>query len=367
MGTGRIEVLVLLNTADESEVPLLVASHVERFAPDDIEQTVCSFYPPETETFGVNVVSLEGTHRLDLGAYRRLAELIRGADVVHVHPPAVGVFAKLMAAVDRVSVVKTEHNTHTDWSVTKNAVNGTTNVLTDTVVAVSEAVAESFGRWERAFLRFGGVDDVVIPNGADVAAVRTATKRDPPVELPAGFLVGGGGRMVTQKNLDTLIKAMRVVSEDCPDVSLVLTGDGPQRDRLEDLARRAGVTDSVVFTGYLPRLQDVHAVLGRCDLYAMPSRHEGFPGAALESMSAGVPLVVSDIPPLREALADAARFVDPDDPASVATAITELHDDPARRRSLASRALERVRERFPVERTAREHVALYRAVSTPGG
>lgn len=360
-----IRVLVVLERADESSHPLEVAAGIESTS-EDIDLTVCSFRPADAATFGVEVVSLDATTRLNPRPYRRLDALIRDADVVHVHPIAVGAVVRVLAAARGVPVVKTEHNTHADYGRAKNLVNGTTNALCDVVVTVTDALADDFRAWERALLRAAGVRTTVIHNGIDADAVRARADRPVPVDLPDGLLVGAGSRLVAQKNLGTLIEALAREADDHPALHVVLTGEGPQRAPLAALARERGVRDRVTFTGYLPERADVHALLDRLDLYAMPSRHEGFGVAALEAMAAGLPVVASDIPPLREVVGDAGVFVDPGNPGDVAAALRKLASDADERAALSAAAVERA-DAFPVDRTIREHVDLYRDLAPGDG
>lgn len=353
-----IRVLVVLEHADESSIPLEVAAGVESAA-DDIEQVVCAFRPLEGPTFGVDVLSLGGESRLDPQPYRRLDALVRTADVVHVHPIGVGAVVRVMAAARGVPVVKTEHNTHSDYGPVKNLVNGTTNALSDVVVSVSETIDGDMPDWERALLRAAGVRATVIHNGIDVDAVRAAGSRPVPIDLPDGLLVGAGGRLVPQKNLGTLVDAVALIADDHPEVHVVVTGDGPRREPLQRHARERGVDDRFLFTGFLPERTDVHAVFTRLDLYAMPSRHEGFGLAALEAMAAGLPVVASDIPALREVVGGAGVFVDPNDHTALADALARLAADRPDRAALAETARGRAAS-FPIEGTVAAYSALYR-------
>lgn len=363
MDGGTTNVVVLVDNADESEVPLEVAGKVGAAAPGDVEQVVCSFYPPASETFGVPVVSLDGDSRLDPRPYRRFRALLRDADVLHVHSNAVGAVARIMAAAMGVSTVKTEHNTHSHYSPIKNLVNGSANLLSDVVVSVSEAVAESFGGWERSLLSAADVENVVISNGVDVEAIRHAATEDVPVTLPDGFLIGGGGKMVPQKNLSTLIEATATAVKECPDLHLVLTGDGPQRDTLESLAADRGIADRVLFTGFLPQRTDVHALFHHLDGFAFPSRYEGWGVAAGEAMAAGLPVIAGDVPALREVVGEAGLFVDPEDPAALADRLAELAANPDLAQELGTAGQRRITEQYPIERTVEAHLALYRRLA----
>jgi glycosyltransferase involved in cell wall biosynthesis len=75
---------------------------------------------------------------------------------------------------------------------------------------------------------------------------------------------------------------------------VTLVGDGPERDRLEDLAQTLGLADVVVFEGFR---SDPLAFMQRASIFALPSRFEGMPNALLEAMAAGLPAVVTDASP----------------------------------------------------------------------
>lgn len=99
------------------------------------------------------------------------------------------------------------------------------------------------------------------------------------------------GRLVEKKGQRDLLAAFAAL--DAPDWRLVLCGDGPLRQRLEEHARALGIADRVEFTG---TVTDVGAQLDRARIFAFPSLFEGFPNALAEAMIAGVPAVSYDCP-----------------------------------------------------------------------
>jgi phosphatidylinositol alpha-1,6-mannosyltransferase len=119
-----------------------------------------------------------------------------------------------------------------------------------------------------------------------------------PLSLPPGFPVAGRiiltvGRWdpaERYKGADTLIAALPRVLKSAPDAFLVLVGDGEDRPRLEHLARDQGVSEHAHFLhGLAP--EQVFACFANCDVFALPSRGEGFGLVFLEAMACAKPVI----------------------------------------------------------------------------
>lgn len=106
-------------------------------------------------------------------------------------------------------------------------------------------------------------------------------------------------RLEKPKRQDCLIKAMRDI-----DMDLVLVGDGNLKDKLKKLAKDIGVIDRVFFIGAVPH-KDIYKYYVSCDIFAIATDFEGFCIPVIEAMAVGIPIVASDIPPIREILGDA--------------------------------------------------------------
>ncbi|MEA2981249.1 MAG: hypothetical protein QOF09_3072 [Alphaproteobacteria bacterium] len=121
------------------------------------------------------------------------------------------------------------------------------------------------------------------------------------------------GRLTSQKNQSVLIRALTAL----PRHRLVVAGDGPDRFQLETLALRLGVADRMHLLGEVAhgRIADL---LAACDVFVFPSTWETFGLAVVEAGLSELPLVVADLPVLREVLsadgAAAASFVVSSDP-----------------------------------------------------
>ena len=182
----------------------------------------------------------------------------------------------------------------------------------------------------------------VVPNGIDIDTVRRLANEAPAVaRSPTSRTVVAVGRLSQEKGFDLLIRAHGLL-RDAGAVShrIVLLGDGPDRDKLANLADRLGVGESVVFAGFVANpLPDIASA----DLLCMPSRYEGFPLVLLEALALGVPVIAS---PSGGELLDEGSYgivVPSESPECLASAIAQHLRNPAPLRTLAARGPERLR------------------------
>jgi glycosyltransferase involved in cell wall biosynthesis len=164
----------------------------------------------------------------------------------------------------------------------------------------------------------------VVPAGVDMGAIR-GTSQYPTV----GTLVLTVGRLVRHKRVDRAIAAMAAL---VPVFELVVVGDGPARRRLKAFAAELQVSSRVSFAGHVSDA-DLHRWLKTARLVVALSEQEAFGLQVLEGLSAGRPVVASDIPAHREAAEHVGdggvTFVSPEgSPLEVADAIRSALDAP---------------------------------------
>lgn len=128
-------------------------------------------------------------------------------------------------------------------------------------------------------------------------------------------LIGVNALLTERKGVDQIIRALA----ELPDHKLFVAGDGKSRAQLEELARREGVADRCLFAGYS---KDAFRFIPHYDVYALPSRSEGFPMALLEAAVFAKPSVCSSLPVIREILDEGeVAFFDLEDIPSLHRAI----------------------------------------------
>jgi glycosyltransferase involved in cell wall biosynthesis len=159
---------------------------------------------------------------------------------------------------------------------------------------------------------------------------------------PEGLLIGTVGMCRPEKNQQVLLTALRQLRVSRVDAHVAIAGDGPMRALLEQRAAQLGIADRVHFLG---ALDDVRPVLSALDLFVLPSTAvESFSNAALEAMSMGRPVILSDIGGAREMIDDGVEgyVVSPTELAARLPAIVAaLYADRRKRQQMGAAARSR--------------------------
>lgn len=171
------------------------------------------------------------------------------------------------------------------------------------------------------------------------------------------------GRLVPDKRVDLMIAALAGIREPW---HLVVAGEGPERWRLEQMVDRLRLRARIQFIGSVP---DVRPYLLQADACLFASRMEGQGLAVLEAAAAGVPVVTSDLPAVRELFSDdMMTFVPVEaDTGRWTQMIQAIMYDPALASERATLAHQMIKERCSIERMVEEYAGLYRRLlkSTP--
>jgi L-malate glycosyltransferase len=202
------------------------------------------------------------------------------------------------------------------------------------------------------------------PRPIDVVAFGVDTERfSPPSKRPDAPRIGTVRHLEPKYGLDVLVRSVPALVAAQPAVEVDIVGEGEQRSDLERLIAALGTGDNVRLRGRLDHAH-VPTFLGTLRVFANPSREEAFGVAALEAQACGVPVVASRVGALHEIVreGETGLLVPPDDPASLAAALSSLLQDEERARGMGRAARAWVLEHYRWERNVEQMLAIYREV-----
>ena len=216
---------------------------------------------------------------------------------------------------------------------------------TDVLTALSSSLltrAQTFGYEGPQF---------IIPNGVDLrlfakpqkksdvdTLVKTLGKKQDDIYLITT------SRLVHKNAVDDCIRALRYLPER---TYLLIIGVGPEEENLRKLARDIGKRENVKFLGFLPHEQ-IPLFLTVSDIFIRPSRSEGFGNSFIEAMAAGLPVVATPVGGIPDFIDDheTGVFCRPDNPKSIAEAVTEIITNPTLKEKLIHQGRERAIVRY---------------------
>ncbi len=315
-------------------------------------------HPPYALALAAAIVDVSVQHHLDL---------------VHVHyavPHAASAYlARQTLGPAAPRIITTLHGT----DVTRIGADPRYQSITRFTVAASDGVTVPSDFLRREAYRCLGLAEQlpieVIPNFVDTEhftppaapdRARFAALFGAAVDGPILFHVSNFRPV---KRINDLIDVLARVRRQVP-ARLVLVGDGPERAQAEQLARARAVADSVCFLG---KRADFVEYLQHADAFVLPSESESFGVAALEALSAGVPVCAYRVGGLPEVVTEAVgRLVEPFDIDALARAVLEVVTNPARRLQLGAAARDHARAHFRLEPALDRYEAYFRRVLAPG-
>ena len=203
------------------------------------------------------------------------------------------------------------------------------------IVANSNTTLRAFGSYPSAYLRRLSM----VPNGIESDSGKWSKEEArADLGLPVGkFVLASVGRLAVSKNHSRLLEALAK----CEDIHLVCAGDGEERASLESQISKLELDSRVTLLGDIPS-DEMGRVYAASDAFIHPTLFESFGIVALEAAAAGLPLVLSDIPAMRELTggpdAGNALYFDPTQTEQIVAAINHIATDNNLHKELSERA-----------------------------
>ncbi|MGG5259773.1 glycosyltransferase family 4 protein [Phycicoccus avicenniae] len=282
-------------------------------------------------------VPLEVTDRphpvRDARAVRDLADLVRGADVVHAHGLRAGALAVLATARTRVPLVTTLHNAAPTGRVTGAVYAGLERVVARGSAVVLGVSADLVRRMDALGARHTGLAVVPAPPFAAPTRDRYAVHAELGIDARTSLAVVLA-RLAPQKGLDLLLDAHRDLAD--LDLLTVVAGDGPLREPLQRRIDTEGLPVRL-----LGRREDVPDLLAAADVVVSSALWEGQPVGLQEALHAGAAIVATDVGGTGAVVGDAAVLVPGGDAVSLSRAVRDVVVHGGVRDDLRSKAVER--------------------------
>jgi glycosyltransferase involved in cell wall biosynthesis len=307
---------------------------------------------------------------IDSGISRAIRSL--DADVVHLHypPPLTSYFAVRGLRGSAVPVCLTYHCDLYIPGTSGRILTGLYErlFLPPTLARVRRVIVHtrSYGLTS-APLRGRPLE--IIPSSVDLDRFRpdvdgTALKHR--LGLDGKRVIVFTGRLVPHKGIDVLLRTMPELPDD---VAAVIVGRGPRLSGLRSLAGRLRVQERVRFCSDVSD-EALPSYLRMADLFVFPSQNrlEGFGLAVAEAMASGLPVVIADMPGVREVIEPGREglLAEPMIGGDLAAKVRELLDDPARRERMGTAARRRAEERYGLPKVAGQLIAVYRSLIAAG-
>ena len=371
MSAAVIRVLSVIATLDRSGAEkqfALLAKGLpkEEFDVHAVALTRGGPYADWLETANIPLTILHKRLKADPVALWRLRRLVRSLqpDIVHTWLFTANTYGRLAVGKNPQSKVIVSERCVDSWKAGwQLKTDQKLQPRTDRWVVNGESVAD--------FYREQGVPGErisVIPNGVETTDSEPLSQDERNRMLaefdlpPNASVVGYVGRLASQKRVKDLIWSIQILRQLRENVFFLIIGDGPERDALGEFAREMTCAPFVRFAGHR---NDSAKLMRTFDVFWLASEFEGMSNSLMEAMAAGVPSVVSDIPPNRELVVDdeTGYVVNLGDSAAYAQFADRILADTELKARLGNAARTRMSENFRIEQMVDRHADLFRKIA----
>lgn len=356
------KVLHVISDSNIGGAGILVLSLLRHIDRTKFEPILClprnSLLAPRAEALGVRLIPLdgEGDKTLSLPALLQLFQILREErpHILHTHA---SLSARLAALTRRdICCVDTKHccfplSPRQTSPLARLLFRAFERLCRVSYIATAEAakaqLCQRGAKASRITVIHGGGERIPRLSPTEKTALRAS------LGIPKdAFVVGYAARAVEGKGHHTLLKAARLLAKH-RDILWLVVGSGPQ---LESLRASAVGLDNVIFTGFR---EDIGRVMNLFDISLNCSYlSETSPLSLSESMSLGIPLVVTDVGGNAPMAKDCGLVLPPRDPEALAEAVLELRNHTALYQTLSDGAARRF-SLYAAERMTRKTEALY--------
>jgi len=282
-------------------------------------------------------------------------------DILHMHEFSAALWGRLSSMGKKSPIrIITDHAVagwKNPWK--HKIINNVLKRHTDSIVALSKTA-------RAALINGEGIPEkliTIIPNGIDFDAIDTECEKSnrrqckPERNVPHFVVIG---RYSMEKGGDIFIEAAHVLHQKNIHFRAELIGDGPMRERYEELIAQFSLEEKVFLTGVLPH-KKVLEKIRTFQIGIAPSREDNCSMAVLELMACGIPVIATDVGGNSEIVSHekTGLIVPPENPVALAEALERLIQDRATRNKMGEKGKSRVKEHFSHQSMLGAYSSLY--------
>ena len=305
---------------------------------------------------GLSVRMVHCQGRADWRAVRQIEDCIQedGIELLHTHGYKADLYGYVAARRSGKPIVATCHN----W-VGGTAALGIYNHLDRMALkrfhglaAVSDSVAQRLLNSGVAATKIR-----TIANGIDVEPFERALP-SPALNFDGNKVIGMVARLDLQKGFEYLLRAAHQLCGTFPALKVVIAGEGPDRQAIENMIQRFGLQSSVILAGHHSDMPGIYAAI---DIFVLPSLNEGLPMTILEAMAASKPVIATRVGAIPSVIkeGETGLLVDPGDADGLRDALARLLSDSDLCQCLGAAGHDWVRRNYTSEAMAMKYRQMY--------
>ncbi len=329
-----------------------------------------------------NIIRSQGIPILDTGFHFNLRyskaarQILQTMDVAHVHHPFLsGTLAVSYCRGRGIPIVFTNHTRYDLYA--QAYLPAVADIISETAMeaflptfcrSIDLTIAPSAGMKD-VLIKFGVDSEIaVIPNGVDIKPFRSPAevhRREDFGFNQEDVIFMYVGRLGPEKNLTFLLQAFRGLAQAFDGIDLMLIGEGPERESLQNMVSEWGLDSRVRFTGLVPYLQ-LPGYLAMGNAFVTASVTEVHPLSVIEAMAAGLPILGIQSPGVGDTIEDGVTGLllrDEADIAGFTAKMVRLAIDHDKRKVMGAQAYQSA-EQYAIERTVHLMLESYQKVIT---
>jgi glycosyltransferase involved in cell wall biosynthesis len=358
----RRKILIAINCLNIGGAPTVVLGHLRGLNQETFELWVLTLYASKTANYEKEIEAivgrehfipfkLRGRSPLDLSTVWAIYQFLRHErfDVVVTHLFLANLIVRTAAALAHVPrIISFEHSRYTNKRLWQRVVDAWLARFTYRIVVATVEIAAYTARQEHIPKeRFAVIPNPISLPPRDEVVVQTLSRE---WNIPEGKTVFLSlGRFSEEKGHAHLIRAATVAHAERPDIHVVIVGHGAREKELRALVTRVGAESYCTIITDPERARYGYYL---ADVFILPSLREGESIVVREAMSAGLPIIASDLPTLRPLVENEGILVPVGDEDALALAVVRLADDASLRARMSAIALRRA-ETFMADPTER--------------